>query len=243
MIVVVEAWNVQGQWTGLQAELLKSATPQSEIVIRDAFQGPILKFQVRVHRKAKSKLEPLEYFGLILHSLNITEYSYNPNECPYTPPVTPDGPVRKINAVGPDDNLHLSYDDGSLSIAATQKLFEPHSLKLKFDTRSFPYGFTADNITVSISTDDTCANPVFHDYRRFNLNPETRELTFSPDDNFRITKIYEMAVMFHLNVSWWLEELVVKEWEELPGCYPCGINKKDGCEWPMVERSQARSQE
>ena len=85
-------------------------------MIRDAFQGPILKFQVRVHRKARSKLEPLEYFGLILHSLvcflirsvtrksstynymqNITEYSYNPNECPYTPPVKLEGLVRTIN--------------------------------------------------------------------------------------------------------------------------------------------------
>jgi len=132
----------------------------------------------------------------------------------------------------------LSYADRSLSITATQKLFEPHSLKFKLDTP-----FTADSITVSISTDNTCANPESHDSQRFNLNMETGELTFNSDDNLKITKIYEMTVALHPNVSWWLEGLVVKEWEELPGCYPCGIDKQDGCEWPVVERSQAHTQE
>jgi len=130
----------------------------------------------------------------------------------------------------------LSYADGSLSITATQKLFEPHSLKFKLDTP-----FTADSITVSISTDDTCTNPASHDSRRFSLNTETGELKFSSDDNLKITKIYEMTVALHPNVSWWLEELVVKEWDELPGCYPCAIDKQGGCKWPAMERSQAHT--
>ena len=137
---------------------------------------------------------------------------------------------------GEDGNLGLSYADNALSITAKKRLFEPHSLKFNVDLNGFPSNFTNDQIVIEISAEDTCATEASQDSRRFKFDEGTTTVTLNPDDDFKIHKIYDMKVSLGPYVPWWLEEIIVKEWDEMPGCYPCSVDRSLRCEWPLVER-------
>ena len=60
-------------WRFVELAHVRFSTNCGKVSVLGAFQGPVLKFQVRVHKQLEHRGEPLEYFGLILH--NIVSFS------------------------------------------------------------------------------------------------------------------------------------------------------------------------
>lgn len=79
---------------------------------------------------------------------------------------------------------------------------------------------------------------MYRDVRSFTMGNGIKKLFLQPDQNWRINKVYEMKVwLLPEAVKWRLEEIEVKTWDELPGCYWCGLGRgEEGCEWPEVKR-------
>lgn len=129
------------------------------------------------------------------------------------------------------------YSIGQIDIIATASLFDPVSVKIRIDPSTLPKNISFNDLSLSTETHVTTYDRSMGGYVHVPLEQEFNNVQFDPDGvKGGLKKLAALQLMPVPTVGYWIEEIVVKEWNEWPGTYRCGTFQRLLCEWPKAIR-------
>lgn len=126
------------------------------------------------------------------------------------------------------------YSYGQLDMISTNALFDPVSVKIRIDASSLPENITFSDLSLSTETHVTSFDKSKGANFHTPLAGEENEIVFEGPRGLK--KLVAMQLMPVPIVAYWVQEIVVREWNEFPGTYRCGQYHRFLCEWPRVDR-------
>jgi hypothetical protein len=132
---------------------------------------------------------------------------------------------------------HGYYSIGQIDIIATETLFDPISVKIRIDPDTLPENITFKDLSLLTETHITTYDRSQGGYVHIPLDTGGNAVLFDKWGMKRgLKKLVALQLMPVPIVGYWVEEIVVREWNEWPGTYRCGTFQRLLCEWPHVMR-------